>query len=136
MKESFFELLSYDNTLKRQHKYLKDENPEEFEIFLKFLVTIKENLHYSEREEYINLAKTFLNNQISADDFSYSFLSIYEGICKKITELKTEESVELASFLNNVDRSELNRLLAKIYGSCDQKELKDYANILLLKLEE
>lgn len=148
MEETFFKLLSDDNTLKRQHKYLKDEDFEAFEIFLKFLVTIEENLHYSEKEEYINLAKEFLDEKITADDFCYSFLAIYEGINAKLNQLKNEESVELAKFITKVNRSELNPLLAKIYGSCDnfgldpqsdiinQKELKNYAKVLLLQLQQ
>jgi len=64
--------------------------------------------------------------------------------------MKRKESVELANFINKIDRSGLNRLLARIYGSCDsfspdpevkiamsdEKELKDYAQILLFKLQE
>lgn len=64
--------------------------------------------------------------------------------------MKIEESVELANFLNKIDRYELNKLLACIYGCCDsfspdtevkiamvdEKELKDYAQILLFKIQE
>jgi hypothetical protein len=54
----------------------------------------------------------------------------------------------LANFINKTDRYELGRLLARIYGSCDsfsldpevamsdEKELKDYAQILLFELQE
>ena len=59
-----------------------------------------------------------------------------------------KESVKLANFLKS-SRLELGRLLALIYGSCDsyspntevdiamsdEKELKDYAQILLFKLQ-
>ena len=148
MEKQFFELLSKSNALEKTGKFLQDEDPEAFELLLKFLVTIEGNFHYLERNEYKNLARDFLDGQITADDFSYSFLAIYEGICKKITELKTEESIELTNFINKVDRSGLNRLLAKMYGSCDhfgldpdssmadEKELKDYAELLLLKLQQ
>ena len=56
-------------------------------------------------------------------------------------------SVELANFLEP-NRPELGRLLMRIYGSCDsfsqdldiamsdEKELKDWAQILLFKLQE
>jgi len=94
MEKQFFELLSKSNALEKTGKFLQDEDPEAFELLLKFLVTIEGNFHYLERNEYKNLARDFLDGQITADDFSYSFLAIYEGICKKITELKTEESIE------------------------------------------
>jgi len=75
-------------------------------------------------------------------------MGIYEGISRKLGQMKREESVELAKFLNKTDRCGLNRLLASIYGSCDsfsldpdiamsdEKELKNCAQILLFKLQE
>ena len=147
-QQKFFKLLKYSNELKINNKYLDKEDPEAFDTLLKFLVIIAENFHYSEKHEYINLAKDFLDNKITADDFSYSFLAIYEGIGEKLNQMKIEESVELANFINKTDRYGLNRLLARIYGSCDsfspdpditmadEQELKDYAQILLFKLQE
>ena len=123
------------------------EDPEVFDSLLKFLVRIENNLHYSEKQEYIELAKNFLADQITADDFSYSFIAIYEGIGEKLDQMKIKESLELANFLKS-SRPELGKLLARIYGSCDsyspdteitmsdEKELKNYAQILLFKLQE
>ena len=146
-QQNFFKLLKYSNELKRNNKYLDKEDPEAFDTLLKFLVRIEDNLHYSEKQEYIELAKDFLADQITADDFSYSFMAIYEGIGEKLGQMKIKESLELANFLKS-SRPELGKLLARIYGSCDsyspdpdiamsdEKELKDYAQILLFKLQE
>ena len=148
-QQNFFKLLKYSNELKRNNKYLDKEDPEAFDTLLKFLVRIEDNLHYSEKQEYIELAKDFLADQITADDFSYSFMAIYEGIVEKLGQMKIKESLELANFLKS-SRPELGKLLARIYGSCDsyspdpeveiamsdKKELKDYAQILLFKLQE
>ena len=71
-----------------------------------------------EKQEYIELAKDFLADQITADDFSYSFMAIYEGIGEKLGQMKIKESLELANFLKP-SRPELGDLLARIYGSCD-----------------
>ena len=63
--------------------------------------------------------------------------------------MEIKESLELANFLKS-SRPELGKLLARIYGSCDsyspdpeveiaisdEKELKDGAQILLVKLQE
>ena len=151
-QQKFFKLLKYSNILKRNNKYLSKEDSEAFDTLLKFLVIIEENLHYSEKDEYIDLAKDFLDNKITADDFSYSFMAIYEGIGEELKQMKLEESVELVNFLNKTDQDGLNiiRLLGRIYGCCDsfspdpeiamsdEKELKDYAQILILlfKLKE
>ena len=126
---------------------MRTEDSEVFDVFLKFLVRIERNLHYLEKQEYINVAKAFLNDQITADDFSSSFMAIYGGINQKLGQMERAESIELTNFLEP-DRTELGELLARIYGSCDsfspdpdiamsdEKELKDCAQILLLKLQE
>ena len=113
-----------------------------------FLVTIEANLHYSEKHEYIKLAKAFLSDKITADNFSYSFIAIYEGINQKLSKMERDESLDLANFLGKTRRAELGRLLARIYGCCDsfsldpdftmsdEKELKNYVQVLLLKLQE
>jgi hypothetical protein len=146
-QQNFFKLLKYSNELKKNKKSLRKKDPEAFNVLLNFSVTIEENLHYSEKQEYIELAKDFLADQITADDFSYSFIAIYEGIDKKLDQMERDESLELANFLKP-SRRELGRLLARIYGSCDsfsldpeiamsdEKELKDCAQILLFKLQE
>ena len=148
MKDDFFKLLTYSNELRKNKKFLQKENPEAFKVLFDFLVTIEENLHYSEKHEYIQLAKNFLDDQITADDFSYSFMAIYEGINQKLGQMERDESLDLANFLGKTRRRELGRLLARIYGSCDsfslnpdftmsdEKELKNCAQILLLKLQE
>ena len=147
-QQNFFKLLEYSNELKKNNKYLGTEDPEAFDTLLKFFVRIEDNLHYSEKQEYIELAKEFLADQISADDFSYSFMAIYEGINKKLNQMKIKESLELADFLKS--RLKLGPLLVKTYDSCDsfspdpevyiatadEKELKDNAEMLLLELQE
>ena len=74
-------------------------------------------------------------------------MAIYEGIGKKLRQMKEDESLELANFLNP-SRPGLGRLLASIYDSCDssspdpeialsdEKELKECAQILLSELQE
>ena len=148
-QQKFFKLLKYSNELKKNKKSLLKKDFEAFKVLLNFSVRIEKNLHYSEKQEYIELAKDFLTDQITADDFSYSFMAIYEGISRKLVQMKRNESLELANFLKP-SRPELGDLLAHIYGSCDsfspdtevdttmsdEKELKDCAQILLLKLQE
>lgn len=146
-KQEFFELLAYSNILEKNNKSLMKENPEKFSILLHFSAIIETNLYFLEKKEFIELADDFLNGQITAEDFSYSFMAIYEGINRKLGQMKRTESLELANFLKP-SRPELGDLLARIYGSCDsfspdpeiamsdEKELKDCAQILLLTLQE
>jgi len=147
-EQKFFKLLRYSNELKINNKYLDNEDPEAFDTLLNFLVIIEDNLHYSEKQEYIKLTKDFLADQITADNFSYSFIAVYEGINDKLYQMQIEESLELANFLKCRKNHKLGKLLALVYGSCDsyspdpditmadETELKHYAQILLVKLQE
>ena len=146
-QQNFFKLLKYSNELKKNKKSLRKKDSEAFNLLLDFSVTIENNLHYSEKKEYIKLANNFLADQITADDFSYSFMGIYEGISRKLGQMKRTESLELANFLKP-SRPELGDLFARIYGSCDsfspdpditmadEQELKDCAQILLVELQK
>lgn len=149
MKNDFFKLLAKSQKLQRNKKLLRKESPEEYTKFLDFLVTIEENFHYSEKEDYITLAKDFLENQITAEDFSYSFQATFEGIGKKLGQMLRDESSELTNFLSkNRRRSEFSDLLLRAYGSCEsfsldpevtlstEEELREDAQNLLLLLEE
>ena len=134
-EEKFFSLL-------RQFNELKKLDPEEGDILLDSMKTIENNFHLSERQEYINLAKDFLADQMTVDDFSLVFMDIYEGISREVGQMEEDESLELTNFLKT-NQSELGDLLSKTYGTCDffghgisdEKELKDCAQILLLKLQ-
>ena len=150
-EKKFFSLLSQLNELKKNKKAetpiliagrIPCLNPEESDMLFDSMETIENNFHFSERQEYIDLAKDFLADQITADDFSYSFIGIYDGIEQKVAQMEKDESLELTNFLKT-SQFELNDLLSQIYSTCDffghvifdEKELKDCTQILLLKLQ-
>ena len=147
-EKKFFSLLRQLNELENTETLtliagrIPSLDPEESDMLLDSLETIRNNFHFSERQEYIDLAKDFLADQITADDFSYSFIGIYDGIEQKVAQMEKDESLELRNFLKT-SQFELNDLLSQIYGTCDffghiifdEKELKDCAQILLLKLQ-
>ena len=103
---------------------------------------MKTIINFSERQEYIDIAKDFLADQMTADDFLSAFMGIYGGISREVAQMAGDESLELTNFLKT-NQSELGDLLLQIYGTCDffghviydEKELKDCAQILLLKLQ-
>ena len=76
-------MLNYSNKLKKWNKYLDKEDSKVFNNRLNFLVISQENFHYLEKQGYINLAKNFIDNIITADNFSYSLMTISEEVCKK-----------------------------------------------------
>ena len=150
-EKKIFSLLSQLNELKKNKKAetpiliagrISSFDPEASDMLFDSMNTIRNNFHFSERQEYIDLAKDFLADQITADDFSYSFIGIYDGIEQKVAQMEKDESLELTNFLKT-SQFELNDLLSQIYSTCDffghvifdEKELKDCAQILLLKLQ-
>ena len=150
-EKKIFSLLSQLNELKKNKKAetpiliagrIPSFDPEASDMLFDSMNTIRNNFHFSERQEYIDLAKDFLADQITADDFSYSFIGIYDGIEQKVAQMEKDESLELTNFLKT-SQFELNDLLSQIYSTCDffghvifdEKELKDCAQILLLKLQ-
>ena len=146
-EKKFFSLLRQLNELENTETLtliagrIPSLDPEESDMLLDSLETIRNNFHFSERQEYIDLAKDFLADQITADDFLRAFMGIYEGITREVAQMEKDESLELTNFLKT-SQSELGDLLSQIYGTCDcfgiisdEKELKDCAQILLLKLQ-
>ncbi len=153
-EKKFFSLLRQLNELENTETptlivgWIPSLDPEESDMLLDSLETIRNNFHFSERQEYIDLAKDFLADQITADDFSSDFMSIYKGIDREVDQMEKDESLELTNFLKTSQLTskltiELTDLLLQIYGTCDffghvifdEKELKDCAQILLLKLQ-
>lgn len=145
--QKFFQLLKYSNELKKQNKSLENIDYQAFRELLHILAIIETNFHHLERKQYIELIKDLFTGEISVDDFSYSFIAIYEGINNKLSQMSRNESLELENFLAP-DRDALGRLLARMYGCCDsfsldpeismcdETEVIACAQSLLLKLQE
>ena len=154
-EKKFFSLLRQLNELEKNTETptliagrIPSLDPEESDMLLDSMETSRNNFHFSERQEYIDLAKDFLADQITADDFSSDFMGIYQGIEREVAQMEKDESLELTNFLKTSQLTskltiELNDLLSQIYGTCDffghiifdEKELKDCAQTLLLKLQ-
>ena len=107
-EKKFFSLLGQLNEFSRKNKGTSIMNragripclePEESDILLDSIGTIEDNFHFSEREEYINLAKDFLADQMTADDFSGAFIGTYKGIDGEVVQMIKDESLELVNFL-------------------------------------
>jgi len=121
-EKKFFSLLGQLNEFSKKNKGTAIINRagripfldrETSDMFLDSSATITNNFHFSERREYINLAKDFLADQITAEDFSFAFMSTYEGIDQEVVQMKEDESLELTNFFKNYIKT-LNDLLFTI----------------------
>ena len=129
-EKNFFSLLRQLNELENTETptliagRIPSLDPEESDMLLDSLETIRNNFHFSERREYVDLAKDFLADQITADDFSSAFMGIYEGIEQQVAQMEKDESLELTNFLKTsqselASQSKLEDLLLEIYDTCD-----------------
>lgn len=148
-KEKFLKLLQRSNQLNIIGTSLHATDDVAFGSFLDFLVKIESNLHFSQKEKYIELINNFLDDIISPDDFVYEFISLYQKMNEKLGQLKRDESLELTELLEP-NRKNLGRFLARVYGFCDsynsnaeidivisdEKKLKELSQKLLFELEE
>ena len=124
-QQKFFKLLKYSNEVEKNKKYLLKEDPEAFKVLSKFLIIMEENLHYAEKDEYVELIRDFLDEKINTEDFSIFFMAMYEGINQKLRQMKKDfkekslKSFELSNFLVESKACEIGNSLARVYGYCD-----------------
>ena len=124
-EKKFFSLLRPLNELEKNTETptliagrIPSLDPEESDMLLDSMETSRNNFHFSERQEYIDLAKDFLADQVTADDFSSDFMGIYQGIEREVAQMEKDESLELTNFLKT-SQFELTDLLLQIYSTCD-----------------
>jgi hypothetical protein len=148
----FLELLQYSNELKKKNQLLCYEDPDKYKQLLKFSIVIEENLHLKAKSKYIELISLFLNNEMDAENFSFSFITRYDIINQMSRNLTNnfEENVnELSNLLieKNSKSGEIGTQLMLMYDECDEfdvnsnslitdeENLRNSARILLDKLK-
>lgn len=126
-KETFRQLLKYSNELKKNQKYLIKEDPIAFTKLLNFLSIIEENLHWKVKNQYVKLIEDFLNENISADDFSILFIRIFEKTVDKVHQLEIDlkeknslNSSEISELLLEKKACGIAGLISDVYGDCDR----------------
>jgi len=87
-------------------------------------------LHWEVKNEYVKLIEDFLNGIISADDFSISFMRIFEKTAEKLRRLKIDlkeknssNSSEISKLLLKGKACGSRDLLSRVYGDCDSFNL-------------
>ena len=77
------ELLNYQQELKKQNKSLRTQDPIKYAKLLKYSSIINEYLHWSQKNEYLQLIKDFLNSKIDGNEFDKKFSKMVTVIEKK-----------------------------------------------------
>ena len=81
--QKYVELLQYDDVLRKQNKFLKDENKFKYLELKNYSLQINEHLHWSNKEQYLQLIEDFLSFKINGKTFESKFCNMVEAIEKK-----------------------------------------------------
>ena len=77
------QFLKYQQELKKQNKSLRTQDPIKYSKLLKYSARISEYLHWSQKDEYLQLIKDFLNSKIDGKEFDKKFSKMVTVIEKK-----------------------------------------------------
>jgi hypothetical protein len=81
--EKYIQLLKSQQALRKQNKSLKTEDPIKYSKLQKYSAKITEHLHWSQRNQYLQLIKDFLNYKIDGKEFDNKFSKMVTIIEKK-----------------------------------------------------
>ena len=81
------QFLKYQQELKKQNKSLKTLAPIQYSKLEKYSYIINEYLHWSQKNEYLELIKNFLNSKIDAKEFDKKFSKMVTVIEEKCSLL-------------------------------------------------
>jgi len=79
----YIQLLNYQQALKKQNKSLRSQDPIKYSKLRKYSARISEYLHWSQKNEYLQLIKNFLNSKIDGNEFDKKFSKMVRAIEKK-----------------------------------------------------
>ena len=77
------QFLNYQQELKKQNKSLRTQDPIKYSKLRKYSARISEYLHWSQKDEYLQLIKDFLNSKIDGKEFDKKFSKMVTVIEKK-----------------------------------------------------
>ena len=66
--QKYVELLKHGDSLRKQNKFLKDENTLKYLELKNYSLQINEHLHWSNKEQYLQLIEEFLSFKINGKE--------------------------------------------------------------------
>jgi hypothetical protein len=117
--QKYVELLKYDDSLRKQNKFLKDENKLKYLELKNYSLQINEHLHWSNKEQYLQLIEDFLSFKITGKKFESKFFSMVEAIEKRYL-LLTKNYEKLKNIKPSSISFEFAKWISEIYLWCDE----------------
>ena len=117
--ESYIKLLDYQQALKKQDKSLRKQDPIKYSKLLDYSVIITDHLHWSQKNEYLQLIKNFLNFQIDAKEFDKNFSEMVRMVEEK-SNLLSKNYKELKCIQPNPMSVRFGMWISEIYLCCNE----------------
>ena len=76
-RNKYFELLELEKQYKNQEKSFYKEDFANYKKLIKYQSKLITHIYWENRKKYVSLIKSFINDVISADDFTYDFLALW-----------------------------------------------------------
>lgn len=117
--EKYIELLKYNESLRNQNKFLKDENRLKYLELKNYSLQINEHLHWSQKNDYLQLIKDFLSFKIDGKKFESKFCNMVQAI-EKESRLLDQNYKKLKTIKPNPISFEFATWISEIYLCCDE----------------
>jgi hypothetical protein len=117
--QKYVELLKYDDSLRKQNKFLEDENKLKYLELENYSLQIDEHLHWCQKDKYLELIEDFLSVKIDGKTFESKFSNLVEAIEKECLLL-----IKNYEILKNIKPSSISfefaEWISEIYLCCDE----------------
>lgn len=113
------QFLKYQQELKKQNKSLRTQDPIKYSKLLKYSARISECLHWSQKNDYLQLIKDFLNYKIDGKEFDKKFSKMVTVIEKK-SSLLFKNYEELKRIEPSPRSVGFERWISEIYLCCNE----------------
>jgi len=138
--EEYIQLLKSQQALKKQNKSLKTEDPIKYSKLRKYSAKISEYLHWSQKNQYLQLIKDFLNYKMDGKEFDKKFSKMVTVIEKK-SRLLSKNYQELKCIEPSSMSLGFGTWISEIYLCCNEfysdfNEEEDRIQIPFAKTEE
>ena len=76
-KNKYFELLELEKKFNNQGKSFFEEDYDNYGKLIEYKVNLSTHIYWQNRKKYVSIIKSFINDVISADDFTNEFLVLW-----------------------------------------------------------
>ena len=76
-KNKYFELLELEKKYITQGKSFFEEDFDNYGKLIEYQANLSTHIHWQNKKKYVSIIKSFINDVISADDFTNEFLALW-----------------------------------------------------------